>query len=200
MPLVSLPRDEAALLVTIRGDLPALRARVVSLRDVGWPLRAIGEPLHSPRSTVRAWEVEGRRAGHVDAHPTPRAPATLRPTPSPSVPSHARALRPDVPEDDALRIAKLAPLARKVRGGTPDGDPLRTAKTELDELVLRYHRRGVSIQRLADLAGVTYRAMSVRLHAADPDHEVTEYVHATSPSPTPHPTSATAAATTGSAA
>jgi len=79
--------------------------------------------------------------------------------------SHARvrALALDVPEHDQRRIAELAPLARRVRGGTPADSPYREAKRELNDLLTSYHERNVPVQRLAELAGVTYRAMKVRL-------------------------------------
>lgn len=77
-----------------------------------------------------------------------------------------RALSIDVPADDQARIANLAPLARRVRGGTPVDSPYRDAKRELNALLAHYDERGVPTQRLAELAGVSYRAIRVRLDEA----------------------------------
>lgn len=165
----NLPQSEADLLRNMRHNLDSLRCRVKMLRVAGWTLRAIGTPLGARRSTVRVWEMHAepqRGCEQFLENPVP-VPANLRPAPhsttkrSPSV----RALRPDVPSSDADVISRLAPLARKVRGGTPPDSPSRQAKAEFDKLVYRYYLRGVPVQRLASLAGVTYRAMKVRLEA-----------------------------------
>lgn len=178
MAVQNLPQTEQDYLRSIRDDLPALRSRVQALRAQGWTLNAIGSPLEARRSTVRSWE------HHPDVSPPDSsspaipelpAPPNLRPAPTlsysgpfstaPHYPA-VRALRPDVPTHDQERIRQLAPLARKVRGGTPPNSPFREAKSELDALLLAYHARGVSVQRLATLSGVSYRAMKVRLDTA----------------------------------
>jgi hypothetical protein len=171
MAVQNLPQTEQDYLRLIRDDLPALRSRVQSLREQGWTLNAIGSPLEARRSTVRSWEHHPDTApSDAAAPPIPPLPSppNLRPAPplSSSVPTTIRALRPDVPAPDQDRIRQLAPLARKVRGGTPPNSPFRDAKAQLDALLLQYHARGVSVQRLADLAGVSYRAMKVRLDTA----------------------------------
>jgi hypothetical protein len=166
--------------------MPGLRARTLALRNAGWTLAAIGEPLGAPRSTVRSWEHHPdsmRKPSPDNEQPLPTPPG-IRPDPFMSedprtshthrhthhsthgsrVPTpRVRALSLDVPEDDQARIAHLAPLARRVRGGTPLSSPYRQAKRELNDLLRYYADRKVPVQRLAELAGVTYRAMKVRL-------------------------------------
>lgn len=155
--------------------MPCLRIRTRQLRDAGWTLSAIGEPLGAPRSTVRSWEnhpdakksFEEVSCGNLMQTIEPPHPPGIRPAPFISEDHHhrpkVRSLPIDVPEHDQLRIQRLAPLARRVRGGTPKDSPYRAAKQELNDLLLAYHERNVPVQRLADLAGVTYRAMKVRL-------------------------------------
>jgi len=169
-----LPQSEAALLVRLhQTDMSCLRSRVRQLRDAGWTLRAIGEPVNAPRPTVRSWENHAdaskpsscEQEGNLPPLPTPPGirPAFSFPehpaTPHPRV----RALPIDVPEVDRGKIANLAPLARRVRGGTPQNSAYRQAKEELNELLAHYDAKGVPTQRLAELAGVTYRAMKIRL-------------------------------------
>lgn len=170
-----LPPDEVALLTRLRTQDPAAFRRRVRLlrRQGGWTLQAIGSALGAPRSTVRSWENHPDATQAPDqyqqsaaaAFPLPHPP-NLRPSPSSSPSLRVRALSPDVPVPDRDRIACLAPLARKVRAGTSPSAPSRQAKRELDALLTLYHSRGVPTQRLASLAGVTYRAMSVRLREA----------------------------------
>lgn len=161
-----LPADEQEHLRSVRDDLTILRQRVRLLRAAGWTLRAIGEPLSAPRSTVRSWELAPTPPSPaLSARPVPRPPGTRPAPPSPGT-HPVRAIRPDVPAGDALRIQQLALLARKVRGGTPASSPYRAAKAELALILSLYRDRGVSVQRLATLAGVSYRAMKVRLDDA----------------------------------
>lgn len=174
MAVQHLPPSEQEYLVTLRDDLPALRARVRALRAQGWTLASIGAPLEARRSTVRSWERHPAPSqdSQLSASPPLPSPPLLRPTPShaSSRSPHVRALRPDVPIPDQLQISSLAPLARKVRGGTPPNSPYREAKAELNTLLAKYYARGVPVQRLADITGVSYRAMKVRLDQVARSH------------------------------
>lgn len=161
-PPVQLPEDEATLLRSLSSDLPRLRARVRTLRARGWTLASIGLPLRARRSTVRSWEL----------HPAPSPPAASSHLPPPPDPPLLLAHSPHpsphpVPSpDQQLRIQALAPLARRARAGTPPSSNLARARDELNSLVLRLYDEGVPISTLAQLAGVTYRAMSVRVRTA----------------------------------
>lgn len=172
-----LPPAEAQYLQSLysANDMRALRVRTRCLRDAGWTLSSIGAPINAPRSTVRSWEnhPDAEQQKHIAENQPPLpTPPGLRPAPSfsPDDTEHRSHSRPrvrafaiDVPEHDADRIRQLAPLARRVRGGTPPSSPYRQAKHDLNTLLLMYADRGVPVQRLASLAGVTYRAMKVRL-------------------------------------
>lgn len=155
--VIALPDEEQDKLRQIResGDLPALRQYVLALRQAKWPLRAIGDPLNAPRSTVRMWE----KAANPNAE-------------LPVVPECERAqrdrgervarLRMDVPPDDRPRLKKLAEEAQTVRARTPDGSPARVAAAELDTMIAAYISRNVPIKRIADHMGVTPRAVTAR--------------------------------------
>lgn len=193
MARLSLPDDERLLLNSLRFDLPLLRARTQSLRAAGWTLTSIGQSFSPPvgRSTVHSWAAPLNPLGPADLPrllalpPVPEPPLRTTPSlpPSPSLP--VRALSPDVPADDAARIAHLAPQARRVRHTTPLTSPLRAASAELDTLLLRYRDLGVPVARLASLAGVTYRALALRLARAE-HPSATATATATAPSaPTP---------------
>jgi len=166
---VILPQDEQLLLRKLSPDLPALRARVRALRARGWTLESIGTPLGARRSTVRSWEF------HSHAVPDPHLP----PPPSPPPPTSAHPPPPYPPTipaptaTQAERIRALAPKARRARAGTPPSSSLAQARDELNELVTTLYNQGVPISHLAHLAGVTYRAMSVRIrtHAANQAEE-----------------------------
>lgn len=163
-----LPEPECLYLRSLSSDLPALRHRVSSLRANGWTLRAIGEAFSPPvrRSTVRSWETHPASSPSSSPAPPLPAPPSVRPSPSLPAPAHApqtRALPIDPPLAVQERIRALAPLARRVRGGTPPASPFRQAKDELDALVAAAHARGTPVQRLAEIAGVSYRAMKVRI-------------------------------------
>lgn len=168
-PLVRLPRDEQDLLVSLSSNLPVLRHRVRALRARGWTLQSIGEPLQARRSTVRSWEF----------HPSPSSPLHLPPPPDPPPPSRSPSTTHSSPTHshptpspaDAARIALLAPRARRARAGTPASSPLALARDELNSLVLSLYNDGVPISTLAHLAGVTYRAMSVRVRNAQQQQE-----------------------------
>lgn len=152
-----LPEEEQAILRSLReaDDLPALRLHVYALRKAKWPLRAIGDPLGAPRSTVRMWE-------HA-ADPTAELPA---------VPECVRAerdrgertvrLRMDVPPSERDELHRLAESARQVRGKTPKTAPARIDADKLDQLIESYIGRDVPVKRIATYMGVTPRAVAAR--------------------------------------
>lgn len=168
--LVELPPEEQQLLRDLSPDLPALRARVRALRARGWTLQSIGEPLGARRSTVRSWELHPRPdPPNSPLLPSPPDPPTLPPRPPHT--SSPTSFPPNSPSPrDSLRIQQLAPVARRARAGTPPSSRLFQARHELNQLVLSLYNSGVPVSTLAGLAGVTYRAMSVRIKTAAEEH------------------------------
>jgi hypothetical protein len=68
-----------------------------------------------------------------------------------------------VPEDLQAQIKELAPLARTYRSRMASTSAAAVANSRLKDICKRLHEQGVSTKDLADLAGVTYRAMYKRL-------------------------------------
>ena len=161
MTTATLPGREADKIRSLRenDDLDGLRSRVLALRQAGWTLAAIGEPLGAGRSTVRLWETKARASGLDDwaEHGVPSPP------PRPSAAPRVARLRPDVPEGERARLRELAESARVVRGGTPADSPHRRDAEELDQLIEGYLRRQVAATRIAEHMGVTHRAVRARM-------------------------------------
>ena len=152
-----LPDEEQKKLQEVRAsnDLVALRQRVYALRQARWPLRAIGDPLGAPRSTVRMWEQNADPRGDVPE--VPECPRAERDRGERTV-----RLRMDVPPADRDKLKKLAVEARQVRGRTPKDAPARRAADELDRMIESYIKRDVPVKRIATCMGVTPRAVAAR--------------------------------------
>jgi hypothetical protein len=171
MPEMKLPDDEVKVLVSCSGD--PLRARVRALREAGWTLAAIADAWTPPkqRSSIRA----------LSQQPT-KSPLPIVPSPPPSSSHsshlaaaersrsrHSRARRfynpssPKISNDDAKRIAQLAPLARRYRARANPTGSYAQANEELTQLCISLYRAGASVIELAAAANVTYRAMARRI-------------------------------------
>lgn len=165
MTVVSLPEDEGALLRRLREtDRRRFLLRVRALVDAGWPLRAVGEPLGTGRSTVRAWKVAADAVQSLDDDFSGLSPLPVR--------SRLKVvrLRPDVPEEERSHLVDLAAAARSVNRWTAPDAPERQASRELNELLHRYVERGVPVRTLANRLGVTYRAVVARLERQEQAH------------------------------
>lgn len=144
-----LPQSEAEYLLSLSST--ALKARCYNLYESGWTLSAIGAPLNKPRSTVRSWVTSG-------PYPRQDTPIPEDRTYIPKKPAN-----PGISEADQLRIQQLAPLARRYRAKLPETHASTLANQELTDLCFTLHNQGVPLQDLADVAGVTYRAMYRRV-------------------------------------
>lgn len=155
--LVVLPEEEQLKLQAVResGDLPALRQYVLALRKASWPLRAIGDPLGAPRSTVRMWEMHADEDLELPA--VPECPKAERERGERTI-----RLRMDVPPEDRDELQKLAKSARLVRGRTPKDSPARKDADKLDEMIAEYISRNVPVKRISTHMGVTPRAVAAR--------------------------------------
>ena len=152
-----LPDDEQRKLREVKdsGDLVALRQRVLALRKAKWPLRAIGDPVGAPRSTVRMWETNAEPTGDLPSvSECPRAQKDRG--------ERVVNLRMDVPPRDRDELRRLAESARTVRSRTPDASPARKDADKLDEMITTYISRKVPVKRIADHMGVTPRAVTAR--------------------------------------
>lgn len=156
-----LPTSECEVLAALSGN--GLHARVRALYEAGWSLSSIGDAFSPPRArtTVRSW-INACELAPSDL-PLVAAPPPPSPSSSQPVPSRARSLAPGIPEHARQRIAALAPVARRYRARTNPNSPIGQAHTDLTALCRELHSHGVPIRALANAAGVTYRAMSVRI-------------------------------------
>ena len=159
----SLPPAETEMLRNL--DLPALRPTFLKycreLYEAGWTLRAIGDALQPPRarSTVRSWVTRASDNVTVPKSLTPSAPILA--TPQNYV--HKKPKSPGISPLDRLHIETFAPVARTYRARMPSTSDAAEANRLLTELCLDLHAKHVTVQELADAAGVTYRAMARRL-------------------------------------
>lgn len=152
MTVQTLPAAEGERLLELRDtNRTEFLRRVTALWHAGWPMRAIGEPLRSGRSTVRAWIVAAEHLDYDDVK-------VERP-----VKQYVVRLRPDVPREELPKLLELAELARAVNRWLPADSEARRASAELDQRLSVYVQRGVTVQTLADRLGVTRRAIAARL-------------------------------------
>ena len=144
-----LPPSEVEKLLSLRGV--ELKARCYNLYEAGWTLSAIGAPLNKARSTVRSWVTSGPYRKQDVPLPEDRSYIPKKPQ------------NPGISPAEAETIQRLAPQARKYRARLAEGHPATVANRKLTNLCISLHERGVPLQDLADVAGVTYRAMYRRV-------------------------------------
>lgn len=156
--VVVLPEPEQEMLRKVResNDLPELRRRVLALRRAKWPLRAIGDALGAPRSTVRMWELGADDTGD-DLPDVPECPRAAR-----ARGERVVRFRMDVPPEERDELKKLAESARLVRSRTPSTSQIRIDADKLDTMIESYIARDVPVKRIAMHMGVTPRAVAAR--------------------------------------
>lgn len=122
----------------------------LALRDAGWTLQAIAEPLGITRERIRQRLPRAARDYDLFA---PKAPS-LKPWRKP---------KPSLGPAELRRIAELHPLATQCRGTHGEGHPYRVASVELSELLANAQLRGVSRKEMASAMGLTVDAITQRL-------------------------------------
>ena len=150
-----LPQEEVSRLLSLQG--PALKARCFALYQAGWTLAAIGDPLSRARSTIRSWVNTGPYSTPQENIPLPQDRSYVPKRPK----------KPEITPQQRQTIQNLAPTARKHRSRLPSHHPSAQANQELTALCIKLHAQGAPIQELADIAGVTYRAMYRRVKTQD---------------------------------
>lgn len=146
-----LPSTEVAVLRSLTGM--QLKYRCHALYQAGWTLSAIGDPLDKQRSTIRLWVNSVSPDLSVIRVPSP-VDKTYVPRKTPS---------PGISAADRERMAELAPVARKYRSKLSDEHSATKANYELTSMCMSLYENHVTIQELADAAGVSYRAMYRRI-------------------------------------
>lgn len=169
-----LPQEEREFLLLLAShtDPDALKLRLVMLFSAGWSLTALGEALTPtrPRATVHYW-IRTTPTGPLSDK---RNPIVARPVPSPSYPSSTaissltpsasiRSVSPSVPEQFVTLLPRLALEARRYRSRMSPNSRFATANRQFTEICKELHALGVPSQKIADIAGVSYRAIARRV-------------------------------------
>jgi transcriptional regulator with XRE-family HTH domain len=161
---VNLPYPVIDVLLKYSYDPDVIAAHIVALRNAGWTLESIANPLGMSRERVRQIantiiDTPGAlalSAAH-DLEDVPTAP--LRVTKASTRVKRASSPRP-LPEN-LERMLQLQPLVRQVRANSP---AYRSEAEEYTRLVNEEHAgRGVTLYRLAKELGVTHGALRFRL-------------------------------------
>jgi hypothetical protein len=137
-------------------------AYMTKLREEGWPLHSISEPLGLSVEAIRRRIIKGASRWALDHPRLPAVPKVA--TPERTV-RRGRTYREITPEERE-RLLELYPLARQTRGYTPLDAPERAASLELWKLVDTMLRDQVKVTTIAELLGVTQGTvwMGIRRH------------------------------------
>lgn len=160
---MKLPYPVIDVLLKYSYDPDVIAAHIVALRQSGWTLDSIAQPLGMSRERVRqigntiidvprALEVSA--AHELDSVPAAPVRATKASTRVKRVPSPTPS--PEVIE----RLLELQPLVRQVRANSP---AYRGEAEEYTRLLHEESKRGVTLYRLAKELGVTHGALRFRL-------------------------------------
>lgn len=167
-----LPQEERDFLSALAADADpdAVKIRLRTLFSAGWSLTTLGEALTPPRprATVHYW------IRTAPAHDPSHAAAST-PTPTPSYPSSTliselvpdsasvRSISPSVPEQFVTLLPRLALEARRYRARMSPNSRFAVANRQFTEICKELHSLGVPSQKIADAAGVSYRAIARRV-------------------------------------
>jgi hypothetical protein len=154
----ALPESEAELLSTLFDK--EFYTRVRQLFEAGWSLQSIGNACNPVRrrSTVKFWVARNHEHSPVTTPiPTPKLKTGPRGYVS------RRPVSPGISGADRSRIEQLSPLARRYRSKMTPNSPQALANDELTIICTRLYESNVPVRELAEVAGVTYRAMARRL-------------------------------------
>ncbi|MGL4998068.1 MAG: sigma factor-like helix-turn-helix DNA-binding protein [Cetobacterium sp.] len=159
-----LPEKIRTVLKTVQIEhFESLPNYIVSLRNRGWTLDSIAEPLGLSRERVRQLaakaDAEAEAEGdyrHIDAEFMGVADR-----PEKVVAEKVKKERPEPLPENVARMLELKPLAQQVRANNTEH---REAAEEYTWLIhYENYARGVSLYRLAQVLGVTHGALRFRL-------------------------------------
>lgn len=160
-----LPNDVQSALKSSASDAETLRHFVRVLRDSGWTLGSIAEPLGVSREWVRQMvnSVDDPEYSFAVANSRGFLPP-VAPQPEDSDVTRGERKESVRVEPDPIALARmleLQPLAKQVRSNSPK---YRAEGEEYTALLAREHlERGVSLLRLSKELGVTHSALRFRL-------------------------------------
>ena len=161
---MNLPNDTQDALARYSRDTSTLPYLARALRDSGWTLSAIAEPLDISRERVRQIiNMVGNEDGDVVlsiaesvSFSIPQAPERIV-----AVQERKKSVRATPLPENVERLLELQPLAQQVRSNSPR---YRAEAEEYTSLIAHEHmERGVSLFRLSKELGVTHGALRFRL-------------------------------------
>lgn len=141
-------------------------AFVLALRHKGWPMRAIGDVFGFSRTAADHWRTDAEASPEAQrrAYALLAVEGAVPDVPVFPVTERTKRVYPQVPKAEAERMRELAPIAARLREGTPREGEVREAVAELREL---FHQnvevRGVQQMQVARETGVTRRTITQHL-------------------------------------
>lgn len=161
--LPTLPEETVVTLIDLRDENPdEFYAHVAALKNSGWSLRAVSEPLGVSRTAVSGW-VKKHNPSKVK---TPKVPSP--PIPEKTVKAtRQREEGYTLSENQSQQLRKLTQEASSVRRFTDPNARSRKAAQELEDLLRGYIDLGVSKKRLSEHCGVSDSAIKQRLRKAN---------------------------------
>lgn len=158
----NLPADEVAYLASLPRE--EMESRLRALWENGWSLASLGDSVQPqrPKTTIHFWVKRAATTPQSRILPTPPPKSLTTSVPVKSAP-RLRSISPGVPSDIRDRIRELSILARRYRAKTPPNSPIALANDELTAIARTLSSMGVPTQAIADVAGVSYRAMARRI-------------------------------------
>lgn len=158
----NLPADEVAYLASLPRE--EMESRLRALWENGWSLASLGDSIQPqrPKTTIHFWVKRAVPTQQSRILPTPPPKSLTTSVPVKSAP-RLRSISPGVPSDIRDRIRELSVLARRYRAKTSPNSPIALANDELTAIARTLSSMGVPTQAIADVAGVSYRAMARRI-------------------------------------
>lgn len=142
----------------------SFESRLRALWEAGWSLNSLGQSLRParPKTTIHFWVRRAESEKQIRAIPAPQKKSLATETPT-KKPPRLRPVSPGVPQDMKPKLRELSELARRYRSRTPASSPFAQANEELTTIALTLRSMGVPTAKIAEAAGVSYRAMAKRL-------------------------------------
>lgn len=171
---VPLPPEEQAFLRELQEDIfpDAMKIRLQRLFNAGWSLTTLGEGLSPsrPRATIHYWIKTLPPLSPTD-HPVFTTPIPKPEYPNstavssllPETTATIRSVSPDVPEQFVTLLPSLALQARRYRAKMSSTSIYARANQQFTDICKELHALGVPSQKIADVAGVSYRAIARRV-------------------------------------
>ena len=157
-----LPQDEVSFLGSL--SRPDMEARLRALWESGWSLAILGDSLkpRRPKTTIHFWVKRAENQKQFRQIPPPPPKSLTSAAPTKKAP-RLRTVSPNVPPDMKPRLKELSALAKRYRARTTSDSPFAQANRDLTAMATALRAMGVPTAKIAEAAGVSYRAMARRL-------------------------------------